>query len=294
MRALLSVATLSLLSSTALAAGEITPLANGRALGMGGALRGAAAGDAALALNPSGMSLLRAYALEGEYLHGSGRSENDAHVSIVDSTSAFNVAGGLYYTYLSASPGGDAPDRSGHEGGFALSVPFGEKIFLGATAKYVRLTTKGGAAMADDVTKGLTFDVGATLRPTTFLGIGIVGYNLNDLHDRRLPFAVGGGITASPMDELLLAFDVLWDRHAGAGDQAAVHLMGGAEYTFARRVALRAGAGHRGGALTGTYVSGGLTLVSEVGALDGGVQRGLGDLDETLFVISARLFIPAP
>jgi hypothetical protein len=293
MRALIA-ALLSLAATPALAAGEVGPLANARSLGMGGTLRGSAAGDAALALNPSGMPLVRTYAIEGEYLHATGRSENDAHVSIVDSTSGFNVSGGLYYTYLSASPGGSQPDRAGHEGGFALAIPFGDKLAIGGTVKYARLTTKGGDMMLDTKTQGFNFDAGITLKPFGILSVGAVAYNLHDVPDRRMPFGIGGGLTVAPIEGLLLAADMLWDAHGASDNGGATHFMGGGEFTFAKRLAVRAGGGHRGGMVEGGYGSAGLTFISEVGAIDGGVQQGFGGLKETLFVVAARLFVPSP
>src|SRR4051794_30884051 len=116
---LLALCALALPAASALPARAATPPIPGtRALGMGGALRGSATGDSALTLNPSGMSLLRAYVIEAAYLHdraGGGHS-NVGRLSIVDSTSGFNLGGGVYYNYLAQEPAG-APKRSGHEGG---------------------------------------------------------------------------------------------------------------------------------------------------------------------------------
>ena len=102
-------------------------------------MRGHATGDAGPMVNPSGMSLTRSYVVEGAYLYGHRASENDVHVSVVDSTSAFNVAGGLYYTYSTSKPMGLVSAR-GHEWGLALSFPMGDKFSLGMTGKYARLT----------------------------------------------------------------------------------------------------------------------------------------------------------
>src|SRR6266545_4900207 len=114
-------AALILVAAAQTRAGEldvVTP----RALGMGGALRGSATGDAATVLNPSGMSLLRSYAIEASYELMRPDSVHVGHVSVVDSTSAANLGGGLYYTYAQASPKG-AAEPSRHEGGLALSFP---------------------------------------------------------------------------------------------------------------------------------------------------------------------------
>ncbi len=262
-----------------------------RALGMANALRGAATGDAALSLNPSGISLLKWYVVEGSYMHARAAGEHDAHVSVVDSTSSYGIGGGIYYTYLAASPEG-APERSGHEGGAALSFPFGEKVTIGGTLKYLRLVSEGGGLPAEQVTKGFTFDAGLTVRPVPSFTVGVVGHNLGDKEDPRFPFAVGGGITVGLRDLLLSADGVLdFTTHDDMRGNV-VHVMGAAEYQIAKGFALRAGGGRRGDTRAG-FLSTGLSLFSEIGALDAGLQQDLGgSRKETFFALGARVFVP--
>ena len=106
---------------------------------MGGASRAWAVGDAGPLLNPSGMSLLKTYTVEGATSTRSRLTENYLHASIVDGTSTYNIAGGIYYTYHVADPAGGIAGH-GHEGGLALSLPFGEMVALGATVKYFRFS----------------------------------------------------------------------------------------------------------------------------------------------------------
>src|SRR6185369_10268107 len=87
-----------------------------RALGMGGAGRALATGDAGPLLNPSGMSLARLYHVEGGYAYSSRLHDHFLHASVVDSTSDLLVAGGLYYTYHLNHPDG-LPAGKGHEVG---------------------------------------------------------------------------------------------------------------------------------------------------------------------------------
>ena len=77
-----------------------------RVMGMGGASRAWALGDAGPLLNPSGMSIVKSYVLEGGYTYGRRLGENFLHASIVDGTSTFNIAGGVYYTYHHITPPG--------------------------------------------------------------------------------------------------------------------------------------------------------------------------------------------
>ncbi len=262
-----------------------------RPLGMGGALRAAATGDAALVLNPSGMSAVRTYVIEGAYMYTSPGAEHDAHVSIVDSTSAFNISGGLYYTYLSAQPGTDV-SRSGHEGGVALSLPIGQKVFIGGTGKYFRLDTDTPAGSSQ--LKGITFDAGLTLRPIPMFSMGLVAYNLRNLRDPRAPQAFGAGVGISTPGGVLVTLDGVYDLTSWDDTRGnVVHLMGGAEYVLGNSFALRVGGGRRGDSKHG-FVSGGISFLSDAGAIDAGFQQDVsGDNKATILGIAARLFIPA-
>ncbi|HEY0714829.1 MAG TPA: hypothetical protein VGF45_19265, partial [Polyangia bacterium] len=75
----------SLVSTAQAGALEVVPT---RALGVGGALRGSAAGTVGPALNPSGISLTRSYVVEGLYQYLQAPGGHLTHVAIADSTSA--------------------------------------------------------------------------------------------------------------------------------------------------------------------------------------------------------------
>jgi hypothetical protein len=287
---LLSAAATTLLSP---AFAATPPVPGTRALGMGGALRGAATGDSALTLNPSGMSLMRAYVIEGAYAydHLGGGASNLGRISIVDSTSGFNVAGGVYYNYLADQTSN--PHRSGHEGGVALSFPIGEHLFLGGTGKYFRLHNEGALpAGVPTRVSGFTFDAGLTLKPVNAVSIGVVGQNLVDLHTDRAPRTVGGGITVGATTDLLFAVDGVYDYSSSS--HKVWHVMGGGEYLVMKRFGLRAGGGRRGNTKAG-YLSGGVSFIAQFGALDFGFQQDLGGTPKETFIgASARLFLPAP
>ena len=260
-----------------------------RALGMGGALRAAATGDSALQLNPSGISLARAYFVEAAYQHSSPAASHDVHASVVDSTSGFNVGGGFYYSYLSASPTG-LPSANGHQLGIPLSFPFLDKVFLGATGKYLRL------GFGDDTKKkGFTIDVGLTLRPIPFLSLAAIGYNLNDLGTAWAPRAFGGGIAILPMPILLIGYDMVWETVYGDPTrEKALYYMGGAEFTLDQVAAFRAGGGKDGLTKNGYFSVGFSGIQSQVGALDIGFRRDIsGHSQATILSVSARIFVPA-
>ncbi|HET6282542.1 MAG TPA: hypothetical protein VFH73_16375 [Polyangia bacterium] len=270
-----------------------------RALGLGGALRAAAIGDAGPLLNPSGMSLVKAYTLEAAYGYSTRRSDQFFHGSIVDTTSAFKIGGGAYYTYHPSAPAG-RPEGSGHEAGLALSVPFSEYAAVGATGKYFRLR---GDQAPDGNSGGMTVDLGITVRPHASLAAGFVATNVRDLHNREAPRTVGYGVAYNPGAELLLAVDGRTSfTDPGFGGHKGTSIMGGGELFLAHAFGLRAGGGYDAISRNG-YLSLGFSAISEIGAFDVGARRDLfrGQLTdgspsklETILAASLRLFIPQP
>ena len=264
---------------------------------MGGASRAWAVGDEGPLLNPSGMSLTKAYTIDGTYGYASRLSDQFLHASIVDSTSPFNLAGGLYYTYHSSSPSGGLTAH-GHEGGLALSFPFGPFVSIGATLKYFKLED---ADVFNGHDGGLTFDVGATIRPTEIVSLGLVGTNLRDLGTSQATQAIGYGVALIPLTNMLVVADGLTrfspDNQTG---RKGTSLMGGAGYTFLGKLAVRAGGGYDASTGNG-YLTFGLSGISEIGAFDGGVRQDLtrsmlasgAEVRETVLQVSLRLFIPA-
>ena len=179
-----------------------------RVLGMGGASRAFAVGDAGPMLNPSGMSLMKTYNVEGAYGYGSRLNDHSFHASAVDNTSAFGIAGGLYYTYHLAEPpvaAGVMPlSGSGHAAGVALSIPFTSFAAIGGTVKYLRLE---GADAPGGNAGGVTFDLGATVRPHQMVSLALVGRNLRDLHNSHAPVGIAYGAALLPIPGLILVAD---------------------------------------------------------------------------------------
>jgi hypothetical protein len=291
---LLAIVLTSAVGATAHAFEEFTPTA---ALGMGGASRAWALADEGPLLNPSGMSLSKAYTINGTYGFASRLSDQFLHASIVDSTSPFNLAGGLYYTYHSTNPSGGLVGH-GHEGGLALSFPFGPYVSIGATLKYFKLLDADAINGHDG---GLTFDVGATVRPTQVVSLGLVGTNLRDLGTSHATQAIGYGLALIPLTNMVVVADGLTRFTADAQTgRKGTSLMGGAGYTLWGKLAVRAGGGYD--AVTGNgYLTFGLSGISEIGAFDGGMRQDLtrsmlasgAEVRETVLQVSLRLFIPA-
>jgi hypothetical protein len=266
-----------------------------RALGMGDAVRGFAIGDSGPQLNPSGMSLIKNFqALEGTYGFSRRLSAHTLHLSMVDNTSAFGIAGGLYYTYRASEPGGGVTGH-GHEGGLALSLPIAGRAAFGATVKYFNLS---GNDAPGDHGGGVTFDAGATVDVLPKLSVGVVGYNLRDLDNSNATRGVGYGIAVIPIPELVIGVDGMTrltpDNHTG---RKGTGFMAGADLTLAGKYSIRAGGGYDPATANG-YGAAGLSAISEVGAVDGSIRQDIvvhGTTQRsTVVAVSLRLFIPAP
>ena len=295
-RSLLFVAIAGALFPATAAAYEEFP--GTRVMGMGGASRAFAIGDSGPMLNPSGMSLLKSYHIEGAYAYGTRLHDHAFHASAVDSTSAFNIAAGLFYTYHLSEPpvaaGAMPVSGSGHAGGVALSIPFTQFAAIGGTLKYLRLE---GADAPGGNDGGVTFDLGATVRPHQVVSLAFVGRNLSDLHNSHAPVSIGYGAALLPLPGLIIAADGLTRFTAdNLTGRKGTSVMAGSELVFGGKFALRAGGGYD--AVTGNgYVSGGATVFSEIAALDGGIRQDV-FVDQasprvTVAGVSVRIFVPA-
>jgi hypothetical protein len=270
-----------------------------RPLGMGGASRAYAIGDAGPLLNPSGMSLVKAYTIEGAYAYGHRFGENLFHASIVDNTSTYNLAGGVYYTYhMLNTTGPAAVSGRAHEAGFALSLPFGEYVAIGATVKYLRV--QGVYAPTTD-NDGVTFDLGATIHPVAPLTVAFVGTNLYDVKNSLLPQGLGYGAALTLPPGLIVVADGRTTFNASTlTGRSGTSIMAGAEYTILQRVGARLGGGYDASTGNG-YLTAGLSGVSEIGAIDAGARYDVSQHEEagiktprqTIIGVSLRLFIPA-
>jgi hypothetical protein len=263
-----------------------------RPLAMANSGRAWAVGDSGLLLNPAGMSLLKAYTVEGSYVFNSAAGgANFFHASVVDSTSDTTLAGGLSYTYLSDAPGGIG--GTAHEGIGALSLPFGEMVALGASFRYVYTT---GSERMGGSSSGFTLDVGGVVRPNPKLSFAVVGTDLTNLAQEG-GRAIGYAAAYFPIPDLALVLDGLSHIGSDFSGHGRTSVLGGGELALAGRVVLRAGLGYDGtlGTLRG---SAGAALLSEIGAVDVGAQ---GDFTTSstqptrayVLGVSLRLFIPA-
>jgi hypothetical protein len=264
-----------------------------RTTGMGEASRAYAVGNVGPALNPSGMSLVKYFqVLEGTYAYSYRLRAHTLHASMVDNTSNFGIAGGLYYNYRISDPPGFGQGR-GHEAGLALSLPLASRATIGGTVKYFRLS---GSEAPDDRTGGVTFDAGLTVTVLPKLSLAVVGTNLRDLHNSNAPQGVGYGVAVIPVPDLVIVADgwTVFTPSNTTGRKGTSVMVGG-DLTIGGKVDVRLGGGYDAATLNG-YGSAGVSLASDVGAIDAGIRQDIvvhaGSPRDTVVAVSLRLFIP--
>ena len=240
-----------------------------------GALRGPGRpGDAGPLLNPSGMSLVKTLQRRGGLrlrAAGSPRTSSTPRSSTPRRRTASRAA--LYYTYHTDNPGGR---RRGPRprGGLALSFPFGECVAhrgdaevlppVGRRSATRRATDerrdvrrrRHGAAGVGSCRWGWSAPTCTTCTPAV-APIGSA-YGVALLPDRQ------------PADGGRRRDRFTADNYTG---RKGTSLMGGADGPWPKRLALRAGGGYDASTGNG-YLTGGLSALSEIGAIDVGVPAG--------------------
>jgi hypothetical protein len=271
-------------------ADSLSDLLGPREIAVGEAMRAGATGASAVGLNPAGLPLNRELVFEGGYGYRASDTASLIAVSACDSTNA--MPGCFFYDYAGSNPelGEMTLRRTTHVAGLALSRTIVPRILFGATGKYYRFASD----MADETdAKGMTFDIGATLRLTRMINVAASAQNLWATEESpQFPRAVGGGFYAHPVPSLALSFDARWlldgERTARYGGGAELFLRGGGGQNG---VALRGG-GLRDDGLDATYLSAGLGYASLHWGIDVAGRREIQGGDETMVLGSLRIFGP--
>jgi hypothetical protein len=267
-----------------------------REIAVGEALRGGATGAAGVYLNPSGLALNRELVFEGDYGYRAADSASLIGVSACDSTNP--LPGCFFYDYAGSNPelGGMAMHRTTHVGGMTLSRMLLPRVLIGATGKYYHFTS---SMAGESNASGTAFDLGATLRLTDVINLGVSVQNLWESSPTpAFPRAVGGGIYAHLASVLALSFDARWKLD---GNDQSARFGGGGELFLTGNhgqsgYPIRAGALHDN-ASGATYLSAGLGYASLSWGIDIAGRREVKGGEETLIIASMRFFgprLPAP
>jgi hypothetical protein len=263
-----------------------------REVAMGDAMRAAATSAAAASLNPSSLGLTNELVFEGGYGYRAIDQASVVNLAACDSTNA--APGCFYYNYFTATPdvGGMELSRTAHTAGLTLSRVLSPRIMVGAGAKYYRYDS----TMPDEAdARGMNWDLGATMRLTDIVNLGVVGYNLKTIfgdESAQFPRAIGAGATIKPAQQLSASFDALWNLDT---DGSTGRYGGGAEYFILTRQGqvgypLRGGAVHDVGT-DATYVTAGAGITTMKMSIDVGGRQQVSGGDERLIIASLRLFI---
>jgi hypothetical protein len=259
-----------------------------REIAVGEAMRGGATGASAIGLNPAGLPLNRELVFEGGYGYRPFDSASLIGVSACDSTNV--MPGCFFYNYAGSDPtiGGMTGTRRAHVGGLALSRQLLPRVMVGATTKYYDFDS---TMTGEDNASGFAMDLGATIRVTNLINLGIAAQNLY-AQDKtsQFPRAVGGGLLARPINSLALSFDMRWKLDG----ETAARYGGGVEYFLRARqngFPIRIGALHDN-EFDSTYVSAGLGMASMKWGIDIGGRRQVKGGDEMMVIASMRFFGP--
>lgn len=288
MRLRLSVAAGLLAAAATPAASDILDDALGpRELATGEARRGEVSGAQAASLNPAGLPLTRELTFEGSYGYRSTDAASLVAISACDST---NAAPGCFYYRYAGSDTADGRDQRTHVAGLALSRIVNARATIGLGARYIN--DAGALADGSDDVKGLNWDAAATLRLTDTLNLAVIGHNLWGIENSRVSRTVSGGVSLRASPTILAVFDARWNLSTD-GDTGRYG--GGLEYFVATAdgqtgYPLRAGAVHD--VVAGTYVTGGLGIITVKYALDVGVRKQVRDGDDLQLGVALRVFGP--
>jgi len=290
----LGVLGVSCLLGSASAEDSLGDLLGPREVAVGEAMRGGATGASAIGLNPAGLPLNRELVFEGSYGYRVSDSASLITASACDSTNL--MPGCFFYDYAGSSPEleGMTGSRRTHVGGIALSRQFLPRVLIGQTTKYYDFeSTMTGEKNAS----GFAFDIGATVRMTQLINLGVAAQNLwSTEKTEHFPRTIGGGVFARPLPTVSLSFDMRWKLD---GDANNARYGGGFEWFIKARqngYPIRLGA-LKDNNVDGTYVSGGIGMSTLKWSLDIGGRRQVKGGDESMVLASMRFFgprMPAP
>jgi hypothetical protein len=184
-------------------------------------MRAVATGDAGPQLNPSGISLLRAYLLEGSYQYGSTARTRTTRAFPPWIPPPDSISAARFTTPTIAIPQRRRDSNRPPCGRVAL-VSAARQDLPGWQRQVHSLHDETGTTHS-----GFTFDAGLTIRPIPQLSIGAVGYNLLDHAIQWAPKSRGGGIAVLPMPILLFVFDSVMEKVYGDSTRDSGHVLHG-------------------------------------------------------------------
>jgi hypothetical protein len=276
-----------------------------RSAAMGGALRAMGTGTSGLLLNPAALPAARVYHVEAI---AQVTPETDRQVyggAVVDSVTS-RLAGAFSFM-------GGWADRAGLDRTFldmrlALAYPITDRLMVGITGRYLKLSQSGLGPLGLSAVSGglpdlpatapslqgrvaminnLTLDLGLVAKPTDNIYIAAVGQNLTYPKNGLMPTIVGGGLGYAGE-----AFSIEADGVAdlNSWDKPTARVGGGAEYVIAGAVPIRGGYRYDQGAKLST-VSLGTGYIGSFFSIEATVKRTLSNPGATSMIFSVAYFL---
>ena len=265
-----------------------------RSAALGGAVRGIGPDITGLFANPANIAATRVYHLGAIAAIWPEANRQTYGAAAVDSVTS-KMAGGLAGTYTIQDPEG--LKRKATDIRLALAFPVSDKLFFGATGKYLKLRQDGlgpfgksyasGGLPSDSIISGFTFDAGVMARPTEMLSIGLLGTNLTNAGNGFRPLGFGGGVGVGTRD-----FSVEGDVAADftTYEKTKLKYMAGLELLAADRFPLRGGYRYDDGQKTHA-VSGGVGYLDQQFAIEASVRRTVSGAASTTIIIGLSYFL---
>lgn len=267
-----------------------------RSSAMGGATRAVSSSAEALYLNPAGMATARVYHLTGGAQIWPQAKRQTYGVAAIDSVSnRQRIAGGVSANWSAQDQ--DALNRDYFDFRLGLAAPFSDRVFAGASFKYLSLSQAGtpgdlglepslaSSGLGDvPMVADITFDAGISARLGDRFWLAAAGTNLTDPGHAFLPLTFGGGLGYAT-SEFTLELDAISDFTSH--DKSQARLMGGGEVLLADAFPLRAG--YRYDEWTGSHaISGGLGYVAPEFAVEGAMRAVVVGAPSLTIVIGLR------
>ncbi len=256
-----------------------------RMMALGGNAQAAAQSTSGLFSNPAAMSLSRVYHVDSSILYDPSVNRWAFGGAVADTTRM--VSASLSYNF-SLLDGSDS--RRNHDVRLGLSVLLTDGVALGVTGRYMNYdgtattNTHLGTAFS-----GLTVDVGAVVRPASFITLAVTGYSLTNPDTSLTPLSIGGGVAITPVESLNLIADTVWDLRTF--DKPRMRINGGAELMLGR-VPVRAGYLYDDTRANGPVhtITGGLGYLDTSFGVEAAIRQDVAGASQTTLMLNVRYF----
>lgn len=265
-----------------------------RSAAMAGATRAIGTDVNGLLANPANMAASRVYHLAALAQIWPEANRQSYGAAAVDSSTSRIAAGlGGFYTIQDS----DGLRRKALDLRLGLALPLSDRVFVGASGKYLKLQQNGlgplgqsyasGGLAGDNIVDSVTFDAGLTVRPASLLWLSVLGTNLTNPGDGLRPLGLSGGVGVGK-SEFSIEGDVAADFTTF--ERTRLRYMIAGEMLVAANYPVRLGYRYDDG-LKHHAVSGGLGYLDRQFGVEVSVRRVVSGDSATTVVLGLQLFL---